>query len=98
MAHSANTAAASDKSGHKYTQNDDLEGGELRKLDSIKWKMTNKVAKDFVTIFCGWSRKKEMYQDGEGFHPAGVLVEDKGFGGKMAKKALGGRGLLGRLK
>ena len=48
---------------HKYTA-DEMLPQDKRKLDSIKWKMTNKVAKDFISLFCGWSRsKKEMYQE-----------------------------------
>ena len=84
-----------------------MQPGEERKLNSIKWKMTNKVAKDFISLFCGWSRsKKEMYQeqdeDGAGivYVPTeeSVLTQDKGFGDSMAKKALNGRGIFGRLK
>ena len=67
--------------------------------------MTNKVAKDFISLFCGWSRaKKEMYQEqgdnGIEYTPTeeSVLNPDKGFGDSMAKKALNGRGIFGRLK
>ena len=67
--------------------------------------MTNKVAKDFISLFCGWSRaKKEMYQEqgdnGIVYVPTdeSVLTPDKGFGDSMAKKALNGRGIFGRLK
>ena len=76
-------------------------------MNSIKWKMTNKVAKDFISLFCGWSRsKKEMYQEqdeggvGIVYVPTkdSVLTQDKGFGDSMAKKALNGRGIFGRLK
>lgn len=28
--------------------------------------MTNKVAKDFINLFMGWSRKKERYPDEDG--------------------------------
>ena len=82
-----------------------MQPGEERKLNSIKWKMTNKVAKDFISLFCGWSRsKKEMYQEqgdnGIEYTPTeeSVLTPDKGFGDSMAKKALNGRGIFGRLK
>lgn len=87
--------------GHKYTADEELLPQEKRKLDDIQWKMTNKVAKDFISLFCGWSRKKEMFQvsEGGGFKPAqSEMTIDKGFGDQMAKKALGGRGILGRLK
>lgn len=67
--------------------------------------MTNKVAKDFISLFCGWSRsKKEMYQEqgdnGIKYTPTedSKLNQDKGFGDSMAKKALNGRGMFGRLK
>ena len=52
-----------DMTNHKYIADEKLPQ-DKRKLDSIKWKMTNKVAKDFISLFCGWSRsKKEMYQE-----------------------------------
>ena len=95
-----------DMTNHKYTA-DEMLPQDKRKLDSIKWKMTNKVAKDFISLFCGWSRsKKEMYQE-QGDSGAGIvyvptkesiLTQDKGFGDSMAKKALNDRGIFGRLK
>ena len=87
--------------GHKYSADEELLPQEKRKLDGIQWKMTNKVAKDFISLFCGWSRKKEMFQvsEGGGFKPAQPeMTIDKAFGDQMAKNALGGRGILGRLK
>lgn len=32
---------------------------DKRKLDGIKWKMTNKIASDYITYLLGWKRKKE---------------------------------------
>ena len=82
-----------------------MQPSEKKKLESIRWKMTNKVARDFISLFCGWSRsKKEMYQEqgdnGIEYVPTedSKLNQDKGFGDSMAKKALSGRGILGRLK
>ena len=49
---------------HKYTA-DEMLPQDVRKLDSLQWKMTNKVAKDFINLFMGWSRKKERYPDDE---------------------------------
>ena len=64
MARSAGTAAASNpeghpewQSGHKFTA-DEMLPADVKKLDSIRWKMTNKVAKDYVTYLLGWKRKK----------------------------------------
>lgn len=84
-------------SGHKYTADEMLPQDE-RKLDSIKWKMTNKVAKDYISLLLGWSRKKEKKQGENGEYPATELKRDEGFGKEMANKALGNRGLFGRLK
>ena len=84
---------------HKYTKDEDLLPQEKRKLDSIKWKMTNKVAKDYISMLLGWSRKKEYTEDDKGNRkPVQELKQDSGFGDSMAKKALGGRGFFGRLK
>ena len=61
--------------------------------------MTNKVAKDYITYLLGWSRKKEKKMEGGNPIPVeSKLKEDSGFGASMAKKALGNRGILGRLK
>lgn len=102
MSRTSPTVKANDTNrvGHKYTA-DEMLPEEKRKLDSIRWKMTNKVAKDFVAQLLGWSRKKEkkMAEDGSGEVPVQqVLTEDKAFGKKMASKALDNRGILGRLK
>lgn len=50
---------------HKYTA-DEMLPEEKRKLDSIQWKMTNKVAKDYISMLLGWSRKKEYRLNEEG--------------------------------
>lgn len=82
---------------HKYTA-DEMLPQDKRKLDSLQWKMTNKVAKDYVELLLGWSRPREKYQDVQGMEPVHELSLDQGFGKSMAKKALGNRGILGRLK
>ena len=88
-----------DMTGHKYTQ-DEMLPQEKRKLDSLTWKMTNKVCKDYISFLLGWSRKKEYTEDDEKNRKPvqEALKQDTGFGDSMAKKALGGRGILGRLK
>ena len=84
--------------GHKYTA-DEMLPADKRKLDSIQWKMTNKVAKDYITFLMGWSRKKELYKETNPPEPVDKkLKKDEGFGKTMADKALGNRGILGRLK
>lgn len=80
---------------HKYTA-DEMLPQDARKLDSIQWKMTNKVAEDFITYALGWSRKKQL--DGDTKMPTSDLVEDTKFGKKMASKALDNRGTLSRWK
>ena len=79
---------------HKYTA-DEMLPQDQRKLDSIKWKMTNKVAKDYISLLLGWSRDKVINPDGS---VQTELKEDSSFGKKMASKALDNRGILGRLK
>lgn len=83
-----------DMTGYKYTA-DEMLPQDKKKLDGIQWKMTNKVAKDYVTYLLGWSRPKEM-NDTDGL-PSNELKQDQGFGKKMADKALSGRGIMGRL-
>lgn len=88
------------KFGHKWSA-DTMEDGEKRKLDSIRWKMTNKVANDYIRLLLGWTRKKEMYMEDGNYKPmqeVGDMTRDDAFGKEMAKKALGNRGILGRLK
>ena len=80
-----------------------MEPSEKKKLDSIQWKMTNKVVKDYITYLLGWKRKKEytkkLNADGdEVVDPTEGLSPDTGLGAKFAKNALGGRGFFGRLK
>lgn len=88
--------------GHKYTT-DEMLPQDIKKLDKIQWNMTNKVAKDYISLLLGWSRDKKMIKNetGDGYKPA-VNLEgmkmDPTFGEKMAEKALGNRGILGRLK
>ena len=61
--------------------------------------MTNKVAKDFISMLLGWSRKKQYVRDGDNIKPLQEeLTPDEAFGKEMAKKALDNRGILGRLK
>ena len=91
-------SAKTSMSGHKYTKDEELNASEKRKLDSLKWKMTNKVAKDYISLLLGWSRKKTYTIEGDKKKPVDSLKPDKGFGDSMAKKALGGRGFFGRLK
>lgn len=81
---------------HVYTA-DEMLPQDARKLDSIQWKMTNKVAKDFVKLALGWSRNKEI-NEATGMPTQIDLVENSSFGKKMASKALDNRGILGRLK
>ena len=85
-------------SDHKYTKDEELNASEKSKLDKLKWKMTNKVAKDYISLLLGWSRKKTYTIEGDKKKPVDSLKQDKGFGDSMAKKALGGRGFFGRLK
>lgn len=100
---SRSTGAASGKtemSGHKYTA-DEMLPGDKRKLDGLQWKMTNKVAKDYITFLLGWSRKKEKFIDEKTEQPRPKqenLGVDQAFGKSMADKALSNRGILGRLK
>ena len=98
-AQGASKGAGGDQmAGHKYVK-DEMLDHERRKLDNIQWKMTNKVAKDFISMLLGWSRKKELIQNGTDVRPAQEkLTKDEGFGQEMADKALDNRGILGRLK
>ena len=82
---------------HKYVK-DEMLPEEEKKLQKIQWKMTNKVANDFVSLLMGWTRDKTFKIVNNVPIPVADLSYDKGFGGKMAKKALGGRGFFGRLK
>ena len=85
---------------HKYVQ-DEMLPQDQRKLDSIKWKMTNKVASEYITNLLGWSRKKlkKVGEDGKPELAQGTeLQADSGYGKKMADAALSNRGILGRLK
>lgn len=96
-AHNSEGAGKRDKmNNHVYTQDEMLEE-DRKRLEKIQWKMTNKVAQDFIELFLGWSRKKEVYKDNmEPVEPE--LHPDEAFGKEMAKKALSNRGFLGRLK
>jgi hypothetical protein len=98
MSRAHKTGKEGDMAGHKYSA-DQMEPSDKRKLDSLQWKMTNKVAKDYISMLLGWSRKKEytMGEDGTP-KPTGELKPDEAFGAEMAKKALNNRGILGRLK
>jgi len=85
---------------HKYVQ-DEMLPQDQRKLDSIKWKMTNKVASEYITNLLGWSRKKlkKVGEDGKPELAQGTELQvDSGYGKKMADAALSNRGILGRLK
>ena len=84
--------------GHEYTQ-DEMLPQDKRKLDKIKWNMTNKVSKDYISQLLGWSREKTKRKIGENDEePVQDLQRDEKFGKQMADKALGNRGLLGRLR
>ena len=98
MSRAHKTGKEGDMAGHKYSA-DQMEPSDKRKLDSLQWKMTNKVAKDYISMLLGWSRKKEytMGEDGTP-KPTEELKPDEAFGAEMAKKALNNRGILGRLK
>ena len=87
------------KYGDKKYSVDDMTDADKSKLDGIKWKMTNKITTAYITYLLGWKRKKE-YTKGEGdvIQEASKLEQDSGFGKKMAEKALGGRGVIGRMK
>ena len=82
--------------GDKKYSVDDMTDSDKRKLDGIKWKMTNKIAHDYIKFLLGWSREKK-YTEGK-VDVASKLNQDEKFGEEMAKKALGNRGLLGRMK
>lgn len=85
---------------HKYTA-DEMLPQDTRKLDSLQWKMTNKIARDFITYFMGWTRRKERNpdtKDGLPGAPTEELQYNESFGKKMADAALSNRGILGRLK
>lgn len=86
-----------DMTGHKYTA-DEMLPQDKKKLDSLQWKMTNKIAKDYISFLLGWTRKKEKYEGEMKVPPDNKLKKDDGFGKSMADKALGNRGVLGRLK
>lgn len=44
--------------GHEYTSDEMLPEDE-KKLEKIQWKMTNKVAKDYIRLLLGWTRTKQ---------------------------------------
>lgn len=56
--------------GHKYTA-DEMLPQDIRKLDKIQWNMTNKVARDYISLLLGWSRDKKMIKNekGDGYKP-----------------------------
>jgi len=100
MSRSGPASGKSEYTGHKFTQ-DEMLPAEKQKLDSIQWKMTNKVARDFIGMLLGWSRPKEYLKENGAESipsPSEALQEDSGFGKEMASKALNNRGILGRLK
>lgn len=59
MSRAHKTGKEGDMAGHKYTA-DEMLPQDKRKLDSLQWKMTNQVAKDYISMLLGWSRKKEL--------------------------------------
>ncbi len=83
--------------GHKYTAGEMLPQ-DIRKLDGIQWKMTNKVTYDYIKYLLGWSREKNKVRSGTGFMPFSELSSDPSFGQTMAKRALGERGFMSRLR
>ena len=83
---------------HEYTA-DEMLPEEEKKLEKIQWKMTNKVAQDYIRLLLGWSRQKQKKLVDNVEMPAQEeLSQDEAFGKEMAKKALGNRGVLGRLR
>lgn len=86
---------------HKYVQNEMLPQDE-RKLEKLKWEITNKVAKTYITNLLGWSRKKLKKIDEKSGQPVPAqgseLKNDAGYGKKLADKALSNRGMLGKFK
>lgn len=44
--------------GHVFTADEMLPEDE-KKLEKIQWKMTNKVAKDYIRLLLGWTRTKQ---------------------------------------
>lgn len=87
-------------SGKKF-DSETMTALDKMKLDGLQWKMTNKVAKDYVAYLLGWSRKKEALLTKDKTMVPGdgnQLKPDTGLGSKFAKSALGGRGILGRLR
>ena len=84
--------------GHKYTA-DEMLPQDVKKLDKIQWKMTNKVAYDYIKYLLGWSRDKKKIRSGTGFLPFNAeLSSDPSFGESMAKKGLSNRGFMSRMK
>ena len=66
--------------GHEYTA-DEMLPQDKRKLDKIKWNMTNKVSKDYISQLLGWSREKTKRKVGEnGAEPVQNLQRDEKFG------------------
>lgn len=51
--------------GHKYTA-DEMLPQDVKKLDKLQWNMTNKVAKDYISLLLGWSRDKKMIKNEKG--------------------------------
>lgn len=56
---------SSDFKNKKFSA-DQMEDSDKRKLDSLQWKMTNKVAKDYISMLLGWSREKKYKEDADG--------------------------------
>lgn len=63
---------------HKYTA-DEMLPSDQKKLDSIRWKMTNKVVTDYIRLLLGWTREKKLYKegakDGAQYRPATPIEE-----------------------
>ena len=61
MSHFDNAAKKNVKDAdHKYTADEMLPEDE-KKLEKIQWKMTNKVAKDYIRLLLGWTRTKQKH-------------------------------------
>ena len=61
--------------------------------------MTNKVTYDYIKYLLGWSRDKKKVRSGTGFMPyVTELQSDPTFGQTMAKRGLGERGFMSRLR
>lgn len=92
------TQAGRDRYGLKERAPDEMTDADKRKLDGLKWKMTNKIAYDYIALLLGYSRKKEYTEPEKGKKQPSPLKPDTGVGKKFAKKAMSNRGFMSRMK